>query len=202
MTPKTVARTGVREDPARLQEGDNRVHAIRVLEEDHARIEALLNELTCAGEASRAKLSERIARELVVHTTAEDYVFFPHVEEAVEDSNLATEQFFDGDPELLTEASRLLARSYEHNGRIRELLQRPRPATSEEEIDGLRRAVRLHIELEAELFPKAREVLEEEDFERVGDLIEHCKWQVRGLAQSRLASSASFRPSPVETLLE
>jgi hypothetical protein len=87
----------------------------------------------------------------------------------------------------------LVAESYEQNGRIRDLLRRP----LQEEIDGVERAVKLHIELEEELFPKARQVLEDEDFERIGDLIEHCKWQVRGLAQARLASSSSFLPAPM-----
>lgn len=176
------------------------VHAIKVLEEDHARLEGLLYELADAGEAARTRLSERFAKEMVVHTIAEDHVFLPQVEEAIEDSKRMTEEFFDG--AILAEASGLVAETYEHNGRIRELLQRPRPVASEGEMDGLRKAMQRHIELEAALFPKAREVLEEEDFERLGDLIEHCKWQVRGLEQASLASSSSFRPRPVETLME
>jgi hypothetical protein len=174
------------------------LHAIKVLEEDHARLEALLYELVDADEAARTRLSERFARELVVHAIAEDNVFLPQVEDAIEDSKRMTEEFFDG--VILTEASGLVAEAYEQNRRIRELLQRP--VVSEGEMDALRKAMQRHIELQEELFPKAREVLEEEDFERIGDLIEHCKWQVRGLAQARLASSSSFRPRPVETLLE
>jgi hypothetical protein len=65
----------------------------------------------------------------------------------------------------------------------------------EEKSSELRRAVTLQTESEEELFPKAAKVLEEEDFERIGDLVEHCKWQVRGLAQAKLASSSSFRPT-------
>jgi hypothetical protein len=182
-----------------LQERGNRLHAIKVLEEDHARIEALLYELVEADEAARTGLSERFAKELVVHTLAEDNVFLPQVEDAIEDSKRMTGEFFEGD--VLTEASGLVAETYEHNRRIRDLLQRP-PVASEGEVDGLCEAMQRHIELEEELFPKAREVLEEEDFERLGDLIEHCKWQVRGLEQASLASSSSFRPRPVETLLE
>ena len=175
------------------------MHAIRVLEEDHARIETLLGELAGAGEAARAELSARLTRELVVHTIAEDNIFLPHVEEAIEDSKRTSEEFFDGDPAVLAEASRLVTESYEHNGRLQSLLRGLEPP--EEEIGRLREAVRLHVELEEELFPKAWEVLEEEDFERIGDLIVHCKWQVRGMAQARLASSSSFRPSPVEVKL-
>jgi hypothetical protein len=182
-----------------LQERGNRVHAIQVLEEDHVRLERLLYELGEAGEATRTRLSERFAKELMVHTMAEDNIFLPQVEDAIEDSKRMTGEFFEGD--VLTEASGLVAETYEHNRRIRDLLQGPSVA-SEGELDGLRKAMQRHIELEDELFPKAREVLEEEDFERIGDLIEHCKWQVRGLEQASLASSASFRPRPVETFLE
>jgi hypothetical protein len=187
------------EGPTDLQERGDRVHAINVLEEDHARLEELLYELVEADEAARTRLSERFAKELVVHTTAEDNVFLPQVEDAIEDSKRMTEEFFDGD--VLAEASGLVAETYQQNRRIRKLLQGPLVA-SEGEMDGLRKAMQRHIELEDELFPKAREVLEEEDFERLGDLIEHCKWQVRGLEQASLASSSSFRPRPVETLLE
>ena len=40
------------------------MHAIKVLEEDHARLEALLNELVEADRAARTGLSERFAKEL------------------------------------------------------------------------------------------------------------------------------------------
>lgn len=177
------------------------MHAIRVIREDHARIEALLEALEGADRATRAKRSERLTKELVVHTIAEDNIFLPHVEEAVEDSNKATEEFFDEDADVLAEASELIAESYGQNGRIRDLLQRLQPVPSGEEIDGLRKAIERHTGLEEELFPKARKVLEDEDLERIGDLMEHCKWQVRGLAQARLASSSSYRPSSVEATL-
>jgi hemerythrin superfamily protein len=177
------------------------VHAIKVLREDHARIKKLFDEL--AGGGPVAELSKRLRKELVVHTLAEDNVFLVHVEEAIEDSRRTTGEFFDGDPEVLAEASEQVAHCFENNAWIQELLRRQPPEPAHQEIENLRKAVGRHIELEESLFPRAQEVLEDEDFERIGDLIEHCKWQVRGLAQARLASSSSFRPSPVEvTLLE
>lgn len=168
------------------------MHAIRVLEEDHARIEALFERLADADDArDRDWLFERLEKELTVHTLAEDNIFLPHVEEAVEDTRKATQQFFDED--ALAEASWLLAAAYDNNGEIRNLLEQLQVDRTEE----LNKAVRLHVELEESLFSRAEKVLEAEDFERIGDLIEHCKWQVRGLVQARLASSASFRPSPM-----
>jgi hemerythrin superfamily protein len=177
------------------------VHAIKVLREDHARIERLLDEL--AGGGLVGELSERLSKELVVHTLAEDNVFLPQVQEAIEDSRRTTEEFFDGNPEVLAQASGQIAHCFENNVWIQDLLRRQPPESANQDVEDLRKAVARHIELEESLFPRAQEVLEEEDFERIGDLIEHCKWQVRGLAQARLASSSSFRPSPVEvTLLE
>ncbi len=170
------------------------MHAIEVLREDHARIEKLLNELTAAGGATRIELAEHLERDLIVHLAAEDNVFLPQVREAVEDSKRTTEEFFEVDPDVLTEASRLVAQSYENNAWVRDLLQRLEPVPGQQEIEDLRNAVGLHVELEEDLFQKAQGVLEGEDFERIGDLIEHCKWQVRGLAQARLASSSSFKP--------
>ncbi len=177
------------------------MHAIKVLREDHARIEALLDEL--AGGDQVTEISERLKKELVVHILAEDNVFLPQVEDAIEDSRQATGEFFEGDPEALAKASELVANSFENNAWVQELLRRQPPEPAQEDIEALKKSVARHVELEEDLFPRVQEVLEDEDFERIGDLIEHCKRQVRGLAQARLASSSSFRPSPVEvTLLE
>jgi hemerythrin superfamily protein len=177
------------------------VHVIKVLKEDHVRIETLLEELAETkqnGAGDRQTLVERLERELIVHTLAEENIFLPQVEDAIEDSKRATGEFFDENADVLDRAAELISQSYRNNEEIKVLLEDirgleagDRDGTSDE----LRRAVALQIEREEELFPKAEKVLEEEDFERIGDLVEHCKWQVRGLAQAKLASSSSFRPS-------
>lgn len=172
------------------------MHAIKVLREDHARIEALLEEVAEAGEATRAGPFERLEKELTIHTIAEDNVFLPQVEEAVEDSKRTTAEFFDDAADVLGEAARLVAASYENHRGMLALLEDVAGSRTDEGIGELRRVVSLGIEAEEELFPKAERVLEGEDFERIGDLLEHCKGQVRGLAQARLASSSSFRPAP------
>lgn len=169
------------------------MHAIKVLREDHARIEGLLEEL--AGQETNSSHFERLERELVVHMLAEDYVFLPHVEDAIEDSKKTTAEFFDHDADVLEEATGLISASYENHREIRGLLEMTK-RSYEDNDDELGRAVTLHIEIGEKLFPQARKVLEEEDFERIGDLIEHCKWQVRGMAQASLASSSGFRPAP------
>lgn len=182
------------------------MHAIKVLREDHTRIEARLEELAEVGEDDKGikdGLFERLEKELIVHTLAEENIFLPHVEDAIEDSKKATTEFFDESTDVLEEAAELVAESYQNHQEIKALLVDIKgfelgDRDWEDKSCELRRAVVLQIEKEKELFPKAEKVLEEEDFERIGDLIEHCKWQVRGLAQAKLASSSSFRPTLLE----
>jgi hypothetical protein len=179
------------------------VHAIKVLKEDHARIKTLLKELAETGEddkGAKDRLFGRLKKELIVHTLAEDDIFLPHVEDAIEDSKKATTEFFNESADVLNEATELIAQSYQNHQEITALLEEMKGLeTRDRDWEGksseLHRAVSLQVEKEEELFPKAERVLEDEDFERIGDLIEHCKWQVRGLAQAKLASSSSFRPT-------
>lgn len=177
------------------------MHVVKVLKEDHARIEILLRELAETkenGDGDRQTLVERLERELIVHTLAEENIFLPHVEDAIEDSKKATAEFFDENAHALDRAAELISQSYQNNQQIKALLEDMGEIEMEDwegKRDELRRVVALQIKREEELFPKAEKILEEEDFERIGDLVEHCKWQVRGLAQAKLASSSSFRPA-------
>ena len=47
------------------------------------------------GEGVKEALFGRLERELIVHTLAEENIFLPHVEDAIEDSKQATAEFFD-----------------------------------------------------------------------------------------------------------
>lgn len=166
------------------------MHAIRVLREDHERITALLGRLA-REDANDPRLFDLLEKELTVHVLAEDNVFLPQVEEAIEDSRRTTQEFFDGDAEALAGAAESIAEAYENHREIRSLLkERPRGG-----IGDLKALVERQVEIEESIYPKAEKVLEGEDFERIGDLIEHCKWQVRGLAQAKLASSSGYRPA-------
>ena len=163
------------------------MHAIAVLREDHERISTLLERLSDDGHDPR--LFELLERELTVHTLVEDNVFLPQVEEALEDSRRTAEEFFPNGAGTLSGAGETIAAAYHNHRDVRALLARG-PAKVEE----LAELVGRQVGLEESLYPEAEKVLEEEDFERIGDLIEHCKWQVRGLAQASLASSSSFKP--------
>lgn len=179
------------------------MHAIRVLREDHSRIENLLEDLSELGKDDKRagdRLFERLEKELIVHTLAEDNIFLPQVEDAIEDSKKTTAEFFEANAEVLEKAIELISESYRNHQETRALLEDMSgfgmgDSVWEDRSSELRRVVALQTEREEELFPKVEKVLEEEDFERIGDLVEHCKWQVRGLAQAKLASSSSFRPA-------
>lgn len=164
------------------------MHAIKVLREDHDRISSLLDGLSGGDDHG---LFDLLERELTVHTLAEDNVFLPQVEEAFEDSRRTTEEFFDGEADATAGAAQTIADAYENHREIRSLLAERGTSGA---VGDLKTLVERQIELEESLYPRAEKVLEGEDFERIGDLIEHCKWQVRGLAQAKLASSSSFRP--------
>ena len=174
------------------------MHAIKVLREDHERISTLLDRLA-GGAANDPRLFDLLEREVRVHTLAEDNVFLPQVEEAIEDSRRTTEAFFGAGADDLTGAMGALADSYENHREIRSLLASagPRGRT----VGDLKRLMERHVEVEESLYPEAEKVLEGEDFERIGDLIEHCKWQIRGLDQAKLASSSSFRPAGEAAIL-
>ena len=165
------------------------MHAIKVLREDHDRISTLLNKLSEGGDDPR--LFELLERELTVHILAEDNIFLPQVEEAIEDSRKTTEEFFEEEAEAPAGATEAIAKAYENHRKIRSLLKE---IWSRDGIGDLKTLAERQVEIEESLYPEAEKVLEEEDFERIGDLIEHCKWQVRGLAQAKLASSSSFKP--------
>lgn len=177
------------------------MHAIKVLEEDHGRIEILLEELSqTAEEATQAKgrLFERLEKELIVHILAEDNIFLPHVEDAIEDSKKVTTEFFNQNADVLREAAELISASYKGHREITTILEAMKSfevgdKNWESKNTELHKTVTLQINKEEELFPRAQKILEAEDFERIGNLIEHCKWQVRGMAQARLASSASLQ---------
>lgn len=163
------------------------MHAVEVLREDHDRISALLDRLAGEG-VTDPRLFDLLEKELTVHVLAEDNIFLPQVEEAIEDSRRTTREFFAG--EALAGTARSIAEAYENHQEIRTLLaEKPRGG-----IGDLKALVERQVEIEESIYPEAEKVLEGEDFERIGDLIEHCKWQVRGLAQAKLASSSSFRP--------
>lgn len=177
------------------------MHAVKALREDHARIEEMIEGLV-GGQGADRKLFERLKGELTVHTLAEDNIFLPQVEDAIEDSRRTIVGLLDRD--VLEEAEGLISAAYGNHQEIRALLEeagRPGARGLADRGDELRRLVAIQVETEERLFPIARRVLEEEDFERIGDLIEHCKWQVRGLAQAKLASSSSFRPPEKSTVL-
>ncbi|CAA9441379.1 MAG: hypothetical protein AVDCRST_MAG03-4005 [uncultured Rubrobacteraceae bacterium] len=164
------------------------MHAVRVLKEDHDRIAALVERL--AGE-NDPRLFDLLERELTVHVLAEDNVFLPQVEEAIEDSRRTTQEFFAGETDTLAGAAESIAEARENHREILSLLAEKRRVG----IGDLKALVERQVEIEESLYPRAEKVLEGEDFERIGDLIEHCKWQVRGLTQAKLASSSSLRPA-------
>lgn len=174
------------------------MHAIRVLREDHERVSTLLGALSAAEPGTvqdKTRAFGRLEGQLSAHILAAKNVFLPHTEEAIADSRSATSEFFTESASVFADAEEQMIACYESYEETLALLQemvdlRPGTRRWSEATGKLHTAVALQIENAEALFPRTEDVLEEEDFERIGSLMEHCKGQVRGLVQARLASSS------------
>jgi hemerythrin-like domain-containing protein len=69
-----------------------REDAIAMLRADHARVEEMFDRFeNVRGAERKEKLVEEICRELEVHTTLEEEIFYPAVREAIDDDDLMDE---------------------------------------------------------------------------------------------------------------
>lgn len=126
--------------------------AIQLLKQDHEKVKGLLSQLgdtTSRAEKTRAQLLEKIAKELEVHTTIEEEIFYPAFREAAKNAE-DREMFFEaveehhaaGDlvlPDLLdTEPG-----SDQFGGRAKVLKELVEHHAEEEESDMFKRARQL-----------------------------------------------------------
>ncbi len=136
--------------------------AIRLLKEDHQKVRRLLEELAATTERAvkkREELLHKIAKELELHTAAEERVFYPAFRQA------------DG-----KEHERMVAEALEEHRAVDELVL---PDLLKTEVGGvsfsgrakvLKELVEHHAdEEEKELFPKARKALGKEELLELGE---------------------------------
>ena len=68
---------------------EKKTDAVKLLKEDHARVEQLFKDFEKAsGEGRKEKLAREICRELIVHSKIEEEIFYPACEGQVEDDLL------------------------------------------------------------------------------------------------------------------
>lgn len=148
---------------------------LSVLKEEHRTVAALLDEVhDCEPDDERIdELAPLIARELTAHATLEERLFYPELRDRAEDADEAVDVF----------------EAYTEHDVVKHLLEllrsrRKRDEQFKAELLVLGESVRHHVEEEeSTIFAMAREMLEPEELEEIGE-----KWQ---RAKPRLTSAAS-----------
>ena len=140
--------------------------AVTLLKKDHKEVKKLLDELEDAETGSeRRTLVERIEKEVKIHSTIEEEIFYPAFKAAVEDNE---------DEALFYEAR-------EEHGLVDEIMQklsRGDPASAEymARCKVLSDLVRHHAdEEEGEMFPCAKKHMEKEQLEELGQRLQERK---------------------------
>ena len=154
-----------------------------LLKADHRDVEKLFQELESARGAAKLRVFEQIRTDLELHTQIEEKIFYPALEKPEETHDLALE-------------------AYEEHAVVKTLLKelgRARTANAEWEAQTkvLQENVEHHVEEEEnELFPKAQEVLEEEELEALGERMQTEKARkLRGASKSSKSSKSSKKAS-------
>jgi len=130
--------------------------AFQLLKADHREVAQLFEEMESTDGNGKLRVFEQIRTALELHTHIEETIFYPAVEQPKETHDLTLE-------------------AYEEHDVVKKLLQelsRSRTANDEWEAQAkvLRENVEHHVdEEENELFPKAADVLSEDEIEDLGD---------------------------------
>jgi hemerythrin superfamily protein len=139
------------------------MNALEVLKQDHQKVKGLFQEVKQAtDQAKRKELFNEIDTELEIHAHIEETVFYPAIEEHEEFKDMVAEALEEHQEAktLLDELEELGAESHDFGSKLQELIA----------------AVEHHVEEEeGEMFPKIREVFDEDELEQLGQDLESAK---------------------------
>jgi hemerythrin superfamily protein len=139
------------------------MNALEVLKEDHQKVKGLFQEVRQATDQSKRKeLFNKIDTELEIHAHIEETVFYPAIEEHEEFKDMVAEALKEHQEAktLLDELEGFETESPDFGSKLEELIE----------------AVEHHVkEEEGEMFPKIREVFDEDELEQVGQDLESAK---------------------------
>lgn len=138
--------------------------AIALLKKDHETVRTLLGQLENATGARRQKLLTQIEKELKVHTTIEEEIFYPAYHQAARKKE---------DKKLFYEAVQ------EHHV-VDMVMPEMNDGSSPEELKArakvLKDLVEHHAEEEeTEMFPRARKVMDRDELRRLGEMLQRRK---------------------------
>ena len=143
--------------------------AISLLEADHARVKALFSDaekLSDRAHAARAKLFEKIDRELTVHTQIEEKIFYPAFKAKTKNNS-------DERDEVLE--------AYEEHAAAKALIAKlarlePSDETYKAKLQVLSEMISHHVkEEENEMFPEARRLLGGDELVELGEQLQAMK---------------------------
>ena len=139
------------------------MNALKVLEQDHQKVKGLFQELGRASDQNKRKeLFDKIDTELEIHAYIEETVFYPAIEQHEELSEMVAEALEEHQEAkaLLEELEEMGPESHEFGSTVQELME----------------GVEHHVqEEEGEMFPKVREVFDEDELEQLGQELESAK---------------------------
>ena len=139
------------------------MNALEFLKEDHQKVKRLFQEIRKSSDRSKQKeLFDKIDTELEIHTHIEETVFYPAIEEQEELKDMVVEALEEHHQakELLEKLETLRADDHDFGSQLQQLME----------------AVEHHVEEEeGEMFPKIREVFDEDELEQLGEDLESAK---------------------------
>ncbi len=138
--------------------------AIALLKQDHETVRGLLGQLENASGARREKLLTQVEKELKVHTTIEEEIFYPAYRDAARKK----------------EDKKLYFEALEEHHVVDMVMPETREGDSVEELKAkakvLKDLVEHHAEEEEkEMFPRARKALEREELRELGERMQQRK---------------------------
>jgi len=154
------------------------VDAIELLKGQHEEVKAMFKKIEKAGEEAKEELFEQIADALAVHATIEEKHFYPATK------NARTEELLQEAVEEHLAVKRIIADLLEMS---------PDDPQFDAKITVLKENVEHHVEEEeGELFPKVRKLLNKNELEDLGVVMED-------MAEELKASGAPRQSVPAET---
>ena len=156
--------------------------AFKLLQADHRNVAALFDELEQASGKEKLTVFNQIKTELELHTQIEEAIFYPAVEEPKETHDLTLEAYEEHDvvKKLLRELSKTKSPDEEWEAQAKVL----------------RENVEHHVEEEEnELFPKAEQVLSQEELEDLGERLQAEKSRKQRQASKKAGKKSGTKKS-------
>ena len=139
------------------------MNALEVLKQDHQKVKGLFQEARQGTDRNKRKeLFDKIDTQLEIHTHIEETVFYPAMETHEELKDLVAEALEEHQEAkmLLDELEELGADNHDFSSKLQQLME----------------AVEHHVEEEeGEMFPKIREVFDQDELEQLGQELESAK---------------------------